>query len=88
MTRAASRSAELRTLDQPRAAVGDDRDVTRPRHAPTPEPAVQRRAEAGWGVPLAVIVVGMFMSVLSTTSVNVALASMSNDLGAWRQTWE
>ncbi|GAA5144795.1 DHA2 family efflux MFS transporter permease subunit [Pseudonocardia eucalypti] len=33
-------------------------------------------------LPLGVIVIGMFMSVLNTTSVNVALARMSADLGA------
>ncbi|MBO0851826.1 MAG: MFS transporter, partial [Pseudonocardia sp.] len=39
-------------------------------------------SDAKWGLPLAVVVIGMFMSVLSTTSVNVALPNMANDLGA------
>lgn len=48
-----------------------------------PAPAITTPAEdAKWGLPLAVVVIGMFMSVLSTTSVNVALPNMANDLGA------
>jgi hypothetical protein len=33
--------------------------------APVPAAPVPRPVEAGWGVPLAVVVVGMFMSVLT-----------------------
>ena len=36
----------------------------------------------GWGLPLAVLVVGMFMSVLDTDIVNVAVPTMQNDFGA------
>ncbi|MBL8928057.1 MAG: multidrug efflux MFS transporter [Pseudonocardia sp.] len=90
MTRAASRPTPPRTPDGPPhagAPLDDDRDTTGAPRArasesatsPPPEPS---RADTGWGLPLAVIVVGMFMSVLNTTSVNVALASMANDLGA------
>ena len=81
MTRAAPRPAELRTLDKPGAPVADDLGA-RPQRTPPAEPAAPLSAETGWGVPLGVIVVGMFMSVLSTTSVNVALAAMAGDLGA------
>lgn len=77
MTSAASRPVEQRTLKAPRPLV----EAKRPA-APPVSVAAPPRAEGGWVIPLAVVVVGMFMSVLSTTSVNVALASMGNDLGA------
>ncbi|HEY1969989.1 MAG TPA: DHA2 family efflux MFS transporter permease subunit [Pseudonocardia sp.] len=35
-----------------------------------------------WGLPLAVLVVGMFMSVLDTSIVNVAIPTMQRDFGA------
>ncbi len=42
-----------------------------------PEPSPSR----GWGIPLAVLVAGMFMSILDISIVNVAMASMSKDFG-------
>ena len=39
-------------------------------------------AEVRWGLPLAVVVVGMFMSVLDTSIVNVAIPSMQKEYGA------
>lgn len=92
MTRAASRPRTTGTADgapsNTEPEVADRAVVVRERPTPAARPA--RRASgashpetpASWGLPLAVIVVGMFMSVLNTTSVNVALTAMSNDLGA------
>jgi EmrB/QacA subfamily drug resistance transporter len=37
---------------------------------------------SGWIVPLAVLIVGMFMSVLDTSIVNVAIPRMQSELGA------
>jgi EmrB/QacA subfamily drug resistance transporter len=37
---------------------------------------------ANWGLPLAVVVVGMFMSVLDTSIVNVAIPTMQKQFGA------
>ncbi|HEV7788677.1 MAG TPA: MFS transporter, partial [Pseudonocardia sp.] len=37
---------------------------------------------AKWGLPLAVVVVGMFMSVLDTSIVNVAIPTMQKQFGA------
>ncbi|GAA5165687.1 DHA2 family efflux MFS transporter permease subunit [Pseudonocardia eucalypti] len=37
---------------------------------------------ARWGLPLAVLIVGMFMSVLDVTIVNVAVPSIQRDLGS------
>jgi EmrB/QacA subfamily drug resistance transporter len=36
----------------------------------------------GWGLPLAVLVAGMFMSVLDISIVNVAIPTIQNDFGA------
>jgi EmrB/QacA subfamily drug resistance transporter len=38
-------------------------------------------AATGWGLPLAVLVVGMFMSVLDTSIVNIALNGIAKDFG-------
>ena len=59
------------------------RDVPRPRAAapPAPRPAA-RRSDAGWGVPLAVLIVGMFMSVLDISIINVAIPTMQRDFAA------
>ncbi|MBB6377174.1 EmrB/QacA subfamily drug resistance transporter [Pseudonocardia eucalypti] len=42
----------------------------------TPHPA------KGWGLPLAVLIAGMFMSILDTSIVNVAMTSIRKDFGA------
>jgi EmrB/QacA subfamily drug resistance transporter len=44
--------------------------------------AAPRPAATGWGLPLAVLIVGMFMSVLDLSIVNVAIPSIRRDLGA------
>ena len=65
-----------------------DRDVSRPA-APTrppvapPRPGPRRtEADRGWGVPLAVLIVGMFMSVLDISIINVAIPTMQRDFAA------
>jgi EmrB/QacA subfamily drug resistance transporter len=42
----------------------------------------QSASVGGWGLPLVVLVAGMFMSVLDTSIVNVALPTLQNDFGA------
>ena len=55
---------------------------TRPPAAP-PRPGPRRtEAERGWGVPLAVLIVGMFMSVLDISIINVAIPTMQRDFAA------
>ena len=65
-----------------------DRDVPRPA-APTRPPAAPPRpgprrtgGDRGWGVPLAVLIVGMFMSVLDISIINVAIPTMQRDFAA------
>src|SRR4051794_13779352 len=38
-------------------------------------------ARAGWGLPLVVLIVGMFMSILDTSIVNVAIPTLQNAFG-------
>jgi hypothetical protein len=63
------------------ARPGADQDVPRPAApAPPPAPAPSRRGgSSGWGVPLAVLIVGMFMSVLDISIINVAIPTMQRD---------
>jgi EmrB/QacA subfamily drug resistance transporter len=61
---------------RPRTAV---RTPTRSTRA-TPPPPTDRTTK--WGLPLAVVVVGMFMSVLDTSIVNVAIPTMQGQFGA------
>jgi EmrB/QacA subfamily drug resistance transporter len=49
--------------------------------APQSQPRPQPQPSGGWGLPLAVLVAGMFMSILDISIVNVAMASMSKDFG-------
>ncbi len=55
-------------------------------HAPA-EPAARPAAPAepgggGWGLPMVVLVTGMFMSVLDVSIVNVAIPTMQRDFGS------
>ncbi len=47
--------------------------------APAPRPVPPA---TGWGLPLAVLITGMFMSVLDLSIINVAIPSIRKDLGA------
>ena len=61
-----------------------DRDVPRaaaPAPPAPPAPAAPP-SDRGWGVPLAVLIVGMFMSVLDISIINVAIPTMQLDFGA------
>jgi EmrB/QacA subfamily drug resistance transporter len=43
--------------------------------------AAGRGAQAGWGLPLVVLIIGMFMSVLDTSIVNVAIPTIQKEFG-------
>ncbi|HEX6404530.1 MAG TPA: DHA2 family efflux MFS transporter permease subunit [Pseudonocardiaceae bacterium] len=45
------------------------------------QPAVSSAATSGWGLPLAVLIAGMFMSVLDISIVNVAIPTIQNEFG-------
>jgi len=61
-----------------------DRDVPRAAAPAPPAPAAPAPppSDRGWGVPLAVLIVGMFMSVLDISIINVAIPTMQLDFGA------
>src|SRR5882757_8853653 len=50
--------------------------------APPPKPPEPSTQTEKWGLPLAVVVIGMFMSVLDTSIVNVAIPTMQGQFGA------
>ncbi|HZA16466.1 MAG TPA: MFS transporter, partial [Pseudonocardiaceae bacterium] len=41
----------------------------------------QQRSAPGWGLPLAVLIAGMFMSILDISIVNVAIPTIQNEYG-------
>jgi EmrB/QacA subfamily drug resistance transporter len=57
---------------------------TRTPAPPTPQPRRTQAVDqpsAGWRIPLAVLIGGMFMSILDVSIVNVAIATIQSDLG-------
>jgi EmrB/QacA subfamily drug resistance transporter len=48
---------------------------------PTRGRASTQVAQAGWGLPLMVLIIGMFMSVLDTSIVNVAIPTIQTEFG-------
>jgi EmrB/QacA subfamily drug resistance transporter len=53
-----------------------------PAARPTGVVAAPQVPAASWGLPLLVLIVGMFMSVLDTSIVNVAVLTLQNEFGA------
>ena len=63
-------SAALRAIERPR------RPAEPGRAEPVPAPP-----SSGWRIPLAVLIGGMFMSILDVSIVNVAIATIQSDFG-------
>jgi EmrB/QacA subfamily drug resistance transporter len=49
--------------------------------ARTPGVGFTPRDQVGWGLPLVVLIIGMFMSILDTSIVNVAIPTLQNEFG-------
>jgi EmrB/QacA subfamily drug resistance transporter len=87
ITEAAGAAAPERT-DLPEPRSGPEGGGSPPRSAPAPDRAPSTPGpDTGdqvrrWGLPLAVVVIGMFMSVLDTSIVNVAIPAMQKEYGA------
>ena len=67
-----------------RVAPAPPRPPAPPAAAPparAPAPAAAPAASGGWGLPLVVLIVGMFMSILDTSIVNVAIPTIQNAFG-------
>jgi EmrB/QacA subfamily drug resistance transporter len=52
-----------------------------PEQAPPPAAPSASTPSGGWGLPLVVLIVGMFMSILDTSIVNVAIPTIQNAFG-------
>ncbi|MGH3608979.1 MAG: MDR family MFS transporter [Pseudonocardiaceae bacterium] len=60
-----------------------EREVSIPPAArPAGGVAARQGAGAGWGLPLLVLIIGSFMSILDTSIVNVAILTIQNEFGA------
>ena len=60
-----------------------EQEVTTPPVArPANGVAARQGAGAGWGLPLLVLIIGSFMSILDTSIVNVAILTIQNEFGA------
>lgn len=81
-------TADLRTTDIPKAEPPTAPEIKAP-PAPVAPPAVEAPAESAarpsWVVPLLVLIVGSFMSVLDSSIVNVAIPKIQLELGATAQ---
>lgn len=73
------------SLATPPATVPAAGQLTTVTPRPAAPPAATRAPAMGWGAPLAVLIVGMFMSILDTSIVNVAIPTMQNDFGTTQQ---
>lgn len=62
-----------------RAAAGASPDGKATRGVPAS--GAPQRSAPGWGLTLAVLIVGVFMSILDTTIVNVAIDTIQNEFG-------
>ncbi len=71
-------AAPTRTAPPPPAAPAPPAAVE---PAGTPAPASAPVLAGGWGLPLVVLIVGMFMSILDTSIVNVAIPTIQNAFG-------
>jgi EmrB/QacA subfamily drug resistance transporter len=74
-------SATTAVREDAAARVAEDRPRRATEAVPSlPQPATAPSA-AGWRIPLAVLIAGMFMSVLDVSIVNVAIATIQSDFG-------
>ncbi|HTF53312.1 MAG TPA: DHA2 family efflux MFS transporter permease subunit [Pseudonocardia sp.] len=79
---AGNTSVAVASHSAPVAANGSGPSGPPPRRPPAlnPEPEVHRPPK-GWGLPLLVLIVGMFMSILDTSIVNVAIPVIQKQFG-------
>jgi EmrB/QacA subfamily drug resistance transporter len=73
-TTTASDDAAQRVAEQPRRAAQPEPQPSQPQAAPGP-------SSTAWRIPLAVLIGGMFMSILDVSIVNVAIATIQSDFG-------
>jgi len=78
-TAAAGRA--VRDVDESQAVQHPSARPGEPEQPPRRVDAVPEESATGWRIPLAVLIGGMFMSVLDVSIVNVAIATIQSDFG-------
>ncbi len=81
-TAAASDTATPSDAAAPPASAAPKLNGSAPPKSPAPAPASKPQQAKGWGLPLSILIVGMFMSVLDTSIVNIAIPKMQTALNA------
>src|SRR5882724_6454288 len=75
-------SAAVAVREAPTAATRSRTTGPPPSPPPPPSSELEVRSPAkGWGLPLVVLIVGMFMSILDTSIVNVAIPVIQKQFG-------
>jgi EmrB/QacA subfamily drug resistance transporter len=77
---AAARRA-VRDVDESQAVQHPSARPGEPEQPPRRVDAVPEESATGWRIPLAVLIGGMFMSILDVSIVNVAIATIQSDFG-------
>jgi EmrB/QacA subfamily drug resistance transporter len=78
-TAAAGRA--VRDVDESQAVQHPSASPGEPEQPPRRVDAVPEESATGWRIPLAVLIGGMFMSILDVSIVNVAIATIQSDFG-------
>jgi EmrB/QacA subfamily drug resistance transporter len=78
-TAAAGRA--VRDVDESQAVQHPSASPGEPEQPPRRVDAVPEESATGWQIPLAVLIGGMFMSILDVSIVNVAIATIQSDFG-------
>jgi EmrB/QacA subfamily drug resistance transporter len=78
-TAAAGRA--VRDVDESQAVQHPSARPGEPEQPPRRVDAVPEESATGWRIPLAVLIGGMFMSILDVSIVNVAIATIQSDFG-------
>jgi EmrB/QacA subfamily drug resistance transporter len=78
-TAAAGRA--VRDMDESQAVQHPSARPGEPEQPPRRVDAVPEESATGWRIPLAVLIGGMFMSILDVSIVNVAIATIQSDFG-------
>jgi EmrB/QacA subfamily drug resistance transporter len=80
-TETAPSTTAVREDDAHRVAVQQPRRAAQPEPQPNRPKAVPGPSSTAWRIPLAVLIGGMFMSILDVSIVNVAIATIQSDFG-------
>jgi EmrB/QacA subfamily drug resistance transporter len=80
-TDTAAAGMAVRDVDESQAVQHPSARPGEPEQPPRRVDAVPEESATGWRIPLAVLIGGMFMSILDVSIVNVAIATIQSDFG-------